>query len=114
MAGLGAEPGMEMRFQTLEGSFVRLEPLEPGHKEDIRAVVDSDPAAWSILLVNPIGDGFEEYWKASFGAPATERFQHIAALLREVGPDIDKLPSSVRHAVRQYLDSAGHFGRVPG
>jgi N-acetyltransferase len=64
---------MEIGFQTLEGRFVRLEPLVPEHKEEIRAAIDCDPTVWSILLVNPIGAGFEEYWSANCGAPATER-----------------------------------------
>jgi N-acetyltransferase len=74
---------MEIGFQTLEGSFVRLEPLKPEHKEEIRAVVDCDPAAWSILLVNPMGAGFEEYWHANCGAPATERLPYAIRRLSD-------------------------------
>lgn len=74
---------MEIGFETLEGRFVRLEPLKPGHKEEIRAVVDCDPAAWSILLVNPMGAGFEEYWEANCGAPATERLPYVIRRLSD-------------------------------
>jgi hypothetical protein len=74
---------MEIGFQTLEGSFVRLEPLKAEHKEEIRVVVDCDPAAWSILLVNPIGAGFEDYWGANYGAPATERLSYAIRRLSD-------------------------------
>jgi RimJ/RimL family protein N-acetyltransferase len=74
---------MEMTFQTLEGSFVRLEPLKAEHKEEIRAVVDCDPAAWSILLVNPMGAGFEEYWAAKCKGPATERLPYVIRRLSD-------------------------------
>ena len=74
---------MEIGFQTLEGRFVRLEPLKPEHKEEIRTAVDCDPGAWSILLVNPIGAGFEEYWEANCGAPATERLPYAIRRLSD-------------------------------
>ena len=74
---------MEIAFQTLEGSFVRLEPLKAEHKEEIRAVVDCDPAAWSILLVNPMGAGFDEYWSANCGAPPTERLPYVIRRLSD-------------------------------
>ncbi len=74
---------MEIAFQTLEGSFVRLEPLKAEHKEELRAVVDCDPAAWSILLVNPMGAGFEEYWEASRNAPAAVRLPYVIRRLSD-------------------------------
>ena len=48
----------------------------PQHKEEIRAAIDCDPASWSIMLVNPVGAGFEEYWSASCAAPRTERLPY--------------------------------------
>jgi RimJ/RimL family protein N-acetyltransferase len=74
---------MEMGFQTLEGRFVRLEPLVSEHKEEIRAAIDCDSAAWSILLVNPMGASFEEYWAANCGAPATERLPYAIRRLSD-------------------------------
>jgi RimJ/RimL family protein N-acetyltransferase len=74
---------MEIGFQALEGRFVRLEPLKPEHKEELRTAVDCDPGAWSILLVNPIGAGFEEYWEANCGAPATERLPYAIRRLSD-------------------------------
>jgi RimJ/RimL family protein N-acetyltransferase len=64
---------MDLGFHAIERRFVRIEPLTPQHKEEIRAAIDCDPASWSIMLVNPVGAGFEEYWSASCGAPRTER-----------------------------------------
>jgi RimJ/RimL family protein N-acetyltransferase len=74
---------MEIGFQTLEGRFVRLEPLVSEHKEEMRAAIDCDPAAWSILLVNPIGAGFEEYWAANRDAPLTERLPYAIRRLSD-------------------------------
>jgi RimJ/RimL family protein N-acetyltransferase len=68
---------MEIPFHPIEGRLVKMEPLMPGHKEEVRAAVDCDPAAWSILLVNPMGAGFEDYWSANYGAPPTERLPYV-------------------------------------
>ena len=70
---------MNIDFRSIEGRFVRMEPLRPEHKEGIRAAVDCDDASWSILLVNPMGARFEEYWSASAGAPRTERMPTLFA-----------------------------------
>src|SRR3954463_16214619 len=64
---------MDIGFHPFEGQFVRIEPLMPQHKEEIRVAIDCDTASWSIMLVNPVGAGFEEYWSASLDAPLTER-----------------------------------------
>jgi RimJ/RimL family protein N-acetyltransferase len=74
---------MEIGFEALHGRFVRLEPLASGHKEEVRAAVDCDPESWSILLVNPIGEGFEEYWLANCGAPSTERLPYAVRRLSD-------------------------------
>jgi RimJ/RimL family protein N-acetyltransferase len=74
---------MEIGFQTLQGRFVRLEPLAFEHKEDVRAAIDCDPASWSILLVNPMGEGFEEYWLANCSAPPTERLPYAIRRLSD-------------------------------
>jgi RimJ/RimL family protein N-acetyltransferase len=74
---------MEIGFHPLEGRFVRMEPLMPGHKEEIRAAIDCDPASWSIMLVNPVGAGFEEYWSASCFASRTERLPYAIRRLSD-------------------------------
>jgi RimJ/RimL family protein N-acetyltransferase len=68
---------MEIPFHPIEGRLVKMEPLMPGHKEEVRAVVDCDPEAWSILLVNPMGAGFEDYWSANYDAPPSERLPYV-------------------------------------
>jgi RimJ/RimL family protein N-acetyltransferase len=74
---------MDIGFHPLEGHFVRMEPLMPQHKEEIRAAIDCDSASWSIMLVNPLGAGFEEYWSASRGAPPTERLPYAIRRLSD-------------------------------
>src|SRR3982074_2235127 len=74
---------MDIGFYPLAGHFVRIEPLMPRDKEEIRAAIDCDPASWSIMLVNPVGAGFEEYWSASRGAPPTERLPYAIRRLSD-------------------------------
>lgn len=74
---------MDIPFHPIEGRLVKIEPLMPEHREEVRAVIDCDPAAWSILLVNPMGGGFEEYWSANCGAPPTERLPYIIRRLSD-------------------------------
>lgn len=74
---------MDIGFHALEGRFVRMEPLTPEHKEEIRAAIDCDEASWSIMLVNPVGGGFEEYWSVSSGAPLTERMSYAIRRLSD-------------------------------
>jgi N-acetyltransferase len=74
---------MDIGFHPLEGHFVRMEPVKPEHKEEIRAAIDCEPATWSIMLVNPVGAGFEEYWSASCGAPLSERMPYAIRRLSD-------------------------------
>lgn len=74
---------MDIGFHSIEGRFVRMEPLASQHKEEIRAAIDCDLASWSIMLVNPTGAGFEEYWSASWGAPVTERLPYAIRRLSD-------------------------------
>ncbi len=74
---------MDIGFHPVEGRVVRMEPLMPEHKEEIRAAIDCDPASWSIMLVNPVGAGFEQYWSASCGAPLTERLPYAIRRLSD-------------------------------
>jgi RimJ/RimL family protein N-acetyltransferase len=74
---------MDIGFHAIERHFVRIEPLMPQHKEEIRAAIDCDPASWSIMLVNPVGAGFEAYWSTSCGAPRTERLPYAIRRLSD-------------------------------
>jgi RimJ/RimL family protein N-acetyltransferase len=67
---------MQISFRPLEGRFVRLEPFTEGLKEEVRLAVDCDPETWAIMPVNPMGNGFEEYWNTACSAPATERMAY--------------------------------------
>jgi RimJ/RimL family protein N-acetyltransferase len=90
---------MNIDFRPIEGRFVRMEPLRPEHKEEIRAAVDCDDASWSIMLVNPMGARFEEYWTANSGAPLKERMPYAIRRLsdgRVVGTSAYVTPSA-RH-----------------
>jgi N-acetyltransferase len=62
--------------EALEGRFVRLEPFEQRLKEEVRGAIDCDPETWAIMAINPMGDGFEEYWHAACGAPVNERIAY--------------------------------------
>ena len=68
---------MELGFRPLQGRLVRLEPLNAGHKEAVRALIDADSAAWSIMLVNPVGAGFEDYWTATCGTSLADRMTYV-------------------------------------
>lgn len=65
-----------LKFQPLEGHFVRLEPFEPRLKEEVRMAIDCDPEGWAIMPINPIGMGFEEYLATACGAPIGERMAY--------------------------------------
>jgi len=79
---------MDIRFRPIEGGFVRMERLVPAHKEEIRAAIDCDPASWAIMLVNPVGAAFEQYWSTCCGAPLTERLPYAIRRLSD-GRDVN-------------------------
>jgi RimJ/RimL family protein N-acetyltransferase len=64
---------VELEFCALEGRFIRLEPFSAELKEEVRAAIDCDPEAWSIMPINPTGAAFEAYWVGACGAPRDER-----------------------------------------
>jgi N-acetyltransferase len=67
---------MKLEFRPLTGRFVNLDPFAPDLKEEVRALVNSDPDAWAIMPINPTGGGFESYWSAACGAPTDERMAY--------------------------------------
>ena len=71
-----AERLFGIRFQPLEGRFVRLEPFVPQLKEAVRAAIDCDPETWAIMPINPMGQRFEAYWSVACGAAANERMAY--------------------------------------
>jgi RimJ/RimL family protein N-acetyltransferase len=52
---------MQLTAQTMTGRFVRLEPLTPAHKDDLRRTLDCDPETWALLSLNG-QDDFESWW----------------------------------------------------
>lgn len=55
---------MELSTPPLEGQHVRLEPVQPHMREELRAALDCDPEAWAIQFANGRGDDFPDYWSA--------------------------------------------------
>ena len=76
---------MELPFDTLEGRFVRLEPMAEAHREPLRAAVDCDPDTWAIMTANPMGEGFDGYWDAIQDGIATG--QRLAYAIRRLADD---------------------------
>jgi len=53
---------MIIKPKTLKGRHVRLEPITPDMREEMRGAIDCDPAAWEIMSINGCGEGFPEWW----------------------------------------------------
>ena len=47
---------------VLENAWVRLEPASDAMREDVRAAISVDEAAWSIMNSNAYGPAFESWW----------------------------------------------------
>ena len=56
---------MNLEPRVLEVRFVRLEPITPDLREEMRGAIDCDPDAWEIMSVNGCGEGFPEWWAAT-------------------------------------------------
>lgn len=61
---------MKLEPRILEGRHVRLEPVREKDRADMGALLASDPDNWRMQTVNPVGDGFEPYWRAMIEEPA--------------------------------------------
>lgn len=53
---------MNLKPKLLKGRYVRLEPVTPEHKEELRGAIDCDPESWEIMSVNGCGEGFADWW----------------------------------------------------
>lgn len=53
---------MNLFAKTLEGRFVRLEPITDDHRQDLRQALDCDPGSWEIMSTNGCGEGFDDWW----------------------------------------------------
>lgn len=53
---------MKIEPFVLENRWVRLEPFEPRLKEAVRAALNVDEAAWSIMVSTAYGEHFDPWW----------------------------------------------------
>lgn len=53
---------MILKPKLLKGRHVRLEPITPDHRDEMRSAIDCDPEAWEIMSVNGCGEGFGDWW----------------------------------------------------
>lgn len=54
---------MKLETVVLEGQHVRLEPLGEANRAEVRAALDCDPEAWSIMVNVGFGEHFERWWR---------------------------------------------------
>ena len=57
---------MDLRAEVLEGRFVRLEPYAAALKDELRAALNCDADAWSLLGTSGQGEQFEGWWSNAF------------------------------------------------
>lgn len=57
-----SHPVFDLVHQPLEGRFIRLEPYAEALKEEVRAALDCDAAAWQVFAVSGQGEHFENWW----------------------------------------------------
>jgi RimJ/RimL family protein N-acetyltransferase len=74
--------GMNLKGKLLKGRYVRLEPITPEHRDELRNAIDCDPEAWEIMSVNGCGEGFEDWWGALKGE--SERGERIGYAIRRI------------------------------
>lgn len=73
---------MDIQILPLEGRYVRLEPITPALRDELRGAIDCDPASWEIMSTNGCGEGFEDWWGALQGE--TQRGERIAFAIRRL------------------------------
>jgi len=53
---------------VLENAFVRLEPFDPAIRDEVRAALDCDAAAWDGMVAAACGPHFDRWWAAALAA----------------------------------------------
>jgi RimJ/RimL family protein N-acetyltransferase len=81
-AGDGKMSIMNILSLPLDGRYVRLEPITPALRNELRAAIDCDPASWEIMSTNGCGEGFEDWWGALQGE--TQRGERIGFAIRRL------------------------------
>lgn len=59
---------MKIEAVVLEDAFVRLEPLTPDLKDEMRAALDCDAPSWDIMVGAAYGPHFEGWWASAMSA----------------------------------------------
>ena len=72
---------MRLSAEPMGDRFVRLEPLEPSHREGLRAAADADAQIWPLYPVNMSGDGFAPFWAEVTAAAAAGRWLPFAVVV---------------------------------
>lgn len=62
---------MKIEAVVLEDACVRLEPLTPGLKDEMRAVLDCDAPSWDIMVAAAYGPHFDSWWASAMTAMAS-------------------------------------------
>jgi RimJ/RimL family protein N-acetyltransferase len=76
---------LNLTAETLQGRYVRLEPITIEHRDALKDAVDCDPASWEIMSVNGCGEGFDDFWGALQGE--TDRGERIGFAIRRLSDD---------------------------
>ena len=71
---------MNLTIKPLEGRYVRLEPITPDLRDELRGAIDCDPDSWEIMSVNGCGEGFEDWWGALLGE--SDRGERVGFAIR--------------------------------
>ncbi|WP_297511266.1 GNAT family protein [uncultured Caulobacter sp.] len=71
---------LTLTADTLQGRYVRLEPITVDHRDELKGAIDCDPESWEIMSVNGCGEGFEDFWGALQGE--TDRGERIGFAIR--------------------------------
>lgn len=91
---------MKLEAQVLENPFVRMEPMAPRHKEELRAACAADPALWQDLyIVSMLGEAFD----AAFDRFVNDPGKNIAFAL---------VIDGVCRGMSSYLDVDNHHSTV--
>lgn len=73
---------MEIEIRSLEGRYVRLEPIVHEHRHELRAALDVDPDAWELVAINGAADGFDDWWDTVL--TAKRRGERITYAIRQL------------------------------
>jgi RimJ/RimL family protein N-acetyltransferase len=76
---------MNIESLPLQGRHVRLEPITPALRDELRAAIDCDPDSWEIMSTNGCGEGFEDWWGALQGE--TQRGERLGFAIRRLSDD---------------------------